>query len=152
MSVTVCVSLYIWVSLFVSLCILLPLSQCVSLCVLVCLSQCVSVCLALIVYVPPLTVCVCVCLALRSVCLFLEEGVSLSVCVPLSLHVSVSVSLHVILSLSQCVSLCACTWASLAQRSPASSVLAREGAGCGSVGDVPGAWLASAPLWPSLWT
>ena len=30
--------------------------------------------------------------------------------------------------------------------------LAREGAGCGSVGDVPGAWLASAPLWPSLWT
>ena len=27
-----------------------------------------------------------------------------------------------------------------------------EGAGCGSVGDVPGAWLASAPLWPSLWT
>ena len=36
--------------------------------------------------------------------------------------------------------------------SPASSVLAREGAGCGSVGDVPGAWLASAPLWPSLWT
>ena len=26
-----------------------------------------------------------------------------------------------------------------AQRSPASSVLAREGAGCGSVGDVPGA-------------
>ena len=33
-----------------------------------------------------------------------------------------------------------------AQRFPASSVLAREGAGCGSVGDVPGAWLASAPL------
>ena len=31
-------------------------------------------------------------------------------------------------------------------------VLAREGAGCGSVGDVPGAWLASAPLSPSLWT
>ena len=30
--------------------------------------------------------------------------------------------------------------------------VAREGAGCGSVGDVPGAWLASAPLWPSLWT
>ena len=30
--------------------------------------------------------------------------------------------------------------------------LAREGAGCGSVGDVPGAWLASAPLSPSLWT
>ena len=29
---------------------------------------------------------------------------------------------------------------------------AREGAGCGSVGDVTGAWLASAPLWPSLWT
>ena len=29
-----------------------------------------------------------------------------------------------------------------------SSVLAREGAGCGSVGDVPGAWLASAPLSP----
>ena len=29
---------------------------------------------------------------------------------------------------------------------------AREGAGCGSVGDVSGAWLASAPLWPSLWT
>ena len=23
---------------------------------------------------------------------------------------------------------------------------------CGSVGDVSGAWLASAPLWPSLWT
>ena len=38
------------------------------------------------------------------------------------------------------------------QRFPASSVLAREGAGCGSVGDVPGAWLASAPLWPSLGT
>ena len=36
--------------------------------------------------------------------------------------------------------------------SPASSLLAREGAGCGSVGDVAGAWLASAPLWPSLWT
>ena len=35
----------------------------------------------------------------------------------------------------------ALAWASLAQRSPASSVLAREGAGCGSVGDVPGAWL-----------
>ena len=34
---------------------------------------------------------------------------------------------------------------------PASSLLAREGAGCGSVGDVPGAGLASAPLWPSLW-
>ena len=32
------------------------------------------------------------------------------------------------------------------------SVLAREGAGCGSVGDVPCAWLASAPLSPSLWT
>ena len=46
----------------------------------------------------------------------------------------------------------ALAWASLAQRSPSSSVLAREGAGCGSVGDVPGAWLASAPLWPSLWT
>ena len=29
----------------------------------------------------------------------------------------------------------------LAQRFPASSVLAREGAGCGSVGDVTGAWL-----------
>ena len=46
----------------------------------------------------------------------------------------------------------ALAWASLAQRFPASSVLAREGAGCGSVGDVPGAWLASAPLSPSLWT
>ena len=46
----------------------------------------------------------------------------------------------------------ALAWASHAQRFPASSVLAREGAGCGSVGDVPGAWLASAPLWPSLWT
>ena len=46
----------------------------------------------------------------------------------------------------------ALAWASLAQRFPASSVLAREGAGCGSVGDVTGAWLASAPLWPSLWT
>ena len=33
-----------------------------------------------------------------------------------------------------------------------SSVLARAGAGCGSVGDVTGAWLASAPLSPSLWT
>ena len=44
------------------------------------------------------------------------------------------------------------TWASLAKPFPASSVLAREGAGCGSVGDVPGAWLASAPLSPSLWT
>ena len=31
-------------------------------------------------------------------------------------------------------------WASLAQRFPTSSVLARAGAGCGSVGDVPGAW------------
>ena len=39
----------------------------------------------------------------------------------------------------------ALAWASLAQRFPASSVLALEGAGCGSVGDVPGAWLASAP-------
>ena len=37
----------------------------------------------------------------------------------------------------------ALAWASLAQRFPASSVLARAGAGCGSVGDVPGAWLAS---------
>ena len=46
----------------------------------------------------------------------------------------------------------AVAWASLAQRSPASSVLARAGAGCGSVGDVTGAWLASAPLSPSLWT
>ena len=46
----------------------------------------------------------------------------------------------------------ALAWASLAQRFPASSVLAREGAGCGSVGDVTGAWLASAPLSPSLWT
>ena len=45
----------------------------------------------------------------------------------------------------------ALAWASLAQRFPASSVLAREGAGCGSVGDVPGAWLDSAPLSPSLW-
>ena len=45
-----------------------------------------------------------------------------------------------------------CKVASLAQRFPASSVLARAGAGCGSVGDVTGAWLASAPLWPSLWT
>ena len=42
----------------------------------------------------------------------------------------------------------ALAWASLAQRFPASSVLAREGAGCGSVGDVSGAWLASAPLSP----
>ena len=40
----------------------------------------------------------------------------------------------------------------LTQRFPASSVLAREGAGCRSVGDVTGAGLASAPLWPSLWT
>ena len=40
----------------------------------------------------------------------------------------------------------------LAQRFPASSLLARAGAGCGSVGDVTGAWLASAPLSPSLWT
>ena len=39
-----------------------------------------------------------------------------------------------------------------AQRFPACSVLARAGAGCGSVGDVSGAWLASAPLSPSLWT
>ena len=31
-------------------------------------------------------------------------------------------------------------------------LLAREGAVCGSVGDVTVAWLASAPLWPSLWT
>ena len=46
----------------------------------------------------------------------------------------------------------ALAWASLAQRFPASSILARAGAGCGSVGDVPGAWLASAPLSPSLWT
>ena len=46
----------------------------------------------------------------------------------------------------------ALAWASLAQRFPASSVLAREGACFGSVGDVPGAWLASAPLSPSLWT
>ena len=45
----------------------------------------------------------------------------------------------------------ALAWASLAQRFPASSVLARAGAGCGSLGDVPGAWLASAPLSPSLW-
>ena len=35
----------------------------------------------------------------------------------------------------------ALAWASLAQRFPASSLLARDGAGCGSVGDVPGAWL-----------
>ena len=42
--------------------------------------------------------------------------------------------------------------ASPAKRFPASSVLARAGAGCGSAGDVTGAWLASAPLWPSLWT
>ena len=41
-----------------------------------------------------------------------------------------------------------------AQRFPASSVLARAGAGCGSVGDVPGAWLiapgrraGAPPLW-----
>ena len=40
----------------------------------------------------------------------------------------------------------ALAWASLAQRFPASSVLAREGASCGSVGDVRGSWLASAPL------
>ena len=40
----------------------------------------------------------------------------------------------------------------LAKRFPASSVLARAGAGCRSAGDVTGAWLASAPLWPSLWT
>ena len=38
----------------------------------------------------------------------------------------------------------ALAWASLAQRFPASSVLAREGAGCGSVGDVP------VPGWPQL--
>ena len=40
----------------------------------------------------------------------------------------------------------ALAWASLAQRSPASSLLAREGAGCGSVGDVPGAWLAGGSM------
>ena len=45
----------------------------------------------------------------------------------------------------------ALAWASPAKRFPASSVLARAGAGCGSAGDVTGAWLASAPLWPSLW-
>ena len=39
----------------------------------------------------------------------------------------------------------ALAWASLAQRSPSSSVLAQEGAGCGSVGDVPGAWLDQGP-------
>ena len=38
----------------------------------------------------------------------------------------------------------ALAWASLAQRFPASSVLARDGAGCGSVGDVPGVYR---PLW-----
>jgi len=58
---------------------------------------------------------VCVDLALRSVCLFLDEGVSLSVCVPLvclSLfvsHMCVSqcffLSLSVRVSLSLCVSL-----------------------------------------------
>ena len=36
----------------------------------------------------------------------------------------------------------ALAWASLAQRFPASSILARAGAGCGSVGEVTGAWLA----------
>ena len=36
----------------------------------------------------------------------------------------------------------ALAWASPAKRFPASSVLARAGAGCGSAGDVTGAWLA----------
>ena len=40
-------------------------------------------------------------------CLFLEEGVSLSVCVPLSC-MSLCLSLYVLLSLSQCVSLSVC--------------------------------------------
>ena len=47
----------------------------------------------------------------------------------------------------------------LAGQSAESAVMAAAGCflecchhGCGSVGDVPGAWLASAPLWPSLWT
>ena len=40
-----------------------------------------------------LSLSVCAYLALRSVCLFLEEGFCLSVCVPLSLHVSVCLCL-----------------------------------------------------------
>ena len=43
-------------------------------------------------------------------------------------------------------------WASLAKPFPSSSLRAREGTGCGSGGDVTGARLASAPLFPSLCT
>ena len=43
-------------------------------------------------------------------------------------------------------------WASLAKTFLASSVTAQAGEGCGSVGDLTGALLASAPLLPSLWT
>ena len=34
----------------------------------------------------------------------------------------------------------------------ANKIFTRAGVGCGNVGDVTGAWLASAPLSPSLWT
>ena len=60
--------------------------------------------------------CVCVCLALRSVCCFLDEGVSVSVCVPLvSLSLCVSLSMCVsqcVSCVSQCVCLshCECVW------------------------------------------
>ena len=44
----------------------------------------------------------------------------------------------------------ALAWASLAKRSPASSLLAREGAGFGNMSDLTGALLASAQLLPFL--
>ena len=68
LSQCLCVSLSLWMFISLSLFIFLSLSVCV---------------------------CVCVCLALRSVCRFLDEGVSVRVCVPL-------VSLSLCVSLSMC--------------------------------------------------
>ena len=70
LSLSVCLSPHFFVSLSVCECVLVLLFY-------VSLPQCVCVCLCV-------CVCVCLCLGLRTVCLFLEEGVSLSVCVPLS--------------------------------------------------------------------
>ena len=80
--------------------------MCLSVCLYLCACVSLSVC-ECVSHSPCLlfsaSVCVCIYLTLKTVCLFLDEGVSLSMGVPLNLHVSVCLCLC--LSVYFCLSL-----------------------------------------------
>ena len=98
LSLSVCLSLPVFVSLCLSLTTCLCLSQFVSLCVLVslCLFLSIFVCLSLSVSLPVFV----------SLCLSLSASLSLSLCLSLSVSVSVSLSLSLSLSVSLSLSTC----------------------------------------------